>query len=73
MNQWGAEVGDMPLLDSRNFGKVRGTLVLPQDGLLRFACSAGCPSSLALAAKSLFLFPAPLRTSDLTLKLSPVV
>lgn len=72
MNQLGGGGGNA----TSGFSKLwqsPGNIVLPQDGLLRLACSAGCPSSLALAAKSLFLFPAPLRTSDLTLKLSPVV
>lgn len=63
----------MLLLDPRNSGKVWGTLVLPQDSFLRLAWRAGCPSSLALTSKSLSLFPAPLRTSDLGLKLSPLV
>lgn len=64
-NRWWARVGDRLPPDSRIFGKVSGTLVLPQDSFLRLGASAGCPSFLALAAKSFSLSPAPLRTSDL--------
>lgn len=60
-----AGVGNRLPPDSRNFGKVSGTLVFPQDSFLRLAAGAGYPSFLALTAKILSLSPAPLRTSDL--------
>lgn len=58
-------MGDTLPPGSPNFGKISGTLVLPQDSFLRLTASAGYPSFSALTAKSLSLSPAPLRTSDL--------
>ena len=63
--RWRAGVGDTLPPGSPNFGKISGTLVLPQDSFLRFAASARYPSFSAPTAKSLSLSPAPLRTSDL--------